>query len=416
MNQRIYYDHINDSEGVILVNAYACCPSRGSEHAVGFGWLKQMVANSAVIVITETESALEIADYAKKHSWNSLIIGIDIGETARSKCWNQGDWIFYFYYKIWQVKALIVAASLSLKIRIIWQLNMIGFREPGYLWLLAYLRQIKYIWGPVGGGNLVSLKYSFGMGGSVFIIQTIKNILNILCLLSPSVQIAGFSASRIFVSNKAMLSFFNKGLFFSRNIELQSECKFIDTLPVYMGNSRAQMPLNIADGFIKIAMSGKLVYRKGYKYFGSVLIETLKLVEAYSTSLKVKFLIYGAQDKDFDKSLASEFVDFRGVLSRQSYLEELNKCDIFLHLAIDEAGPVSAFEARRLGLPVVAYSRLGVYNDVSDYPYSYDICDGNGFACSVSHALFKCLMDINEECLVSFPEESINFDVFFGKI
>ena len=66
-------------------------------------------------------------------------------------CWNQGDWRFYKYYKEWQWKTYVIAKEIIQQhhIDIVHQLNMIGFREPGYLWKLG----IPYLWGPIGGSN-----------------------------------------------------------------------------------------------------------------------------------------------------------------------------------------------------------------------------------------------------------------------
>ena len=60
----------------------------------------------------------------------------DIGVEARDMCWNQGDYRFYYYYKKWQKKTYHLAKRIIQddKIDLIHQLNMIGYREPGYLW------------------------------------------------------------------------------------------------------------------------------------------------------------------------------------------------------------------------------------------------------------------------------------------
>lgn len=54
-------------------------------------------------------------------------------------CWNQGDWRFYKYYKEWQWKTYLLAKDICKveKMDVLHQLNMIGFREPGYLWKLS---------------------------------------------------------------------------------------------------------------------------------------------------------------------------------------------------------------------------------------------------------------------------------------
>ena len=76
----------------------------------------------------------------------------------RQMCWNQGDWRFYWYYRKWQKRTLKIAEQIvsKHKIDIIHQLNMIGFREPGYLW---ELKDIPFVWGPIGGMELMPTGY-----------------------------------------------------------------------------------------------------------------------------------------------------------------------------------------------------------------------------------------------------------------
>ena len=64
-------------------------------------------------------------------------------------CWNQGDWRFYKYYKEWQWKTYLMAKDICKeeKIDVLHQLNMIGFREPGYLWKLSQENGVPFVWG-----------------------------------------------------------------------------------------------------------------------------------------------------------------------------------------------------------------------------------------------------------------------------
>lgn len=72
-------------------------------------------------------------------------------------CWNQGDWRFYFHYNKWQQKTLAIAKQIikEQNIDIVHQLNMIGFREPGYLWKLDK----PFIWGPTNAKEAFPTAY-----------------------------------------------------------------------------------------------------------------------------------------------------------------------------------------------------------------------------------------------------------------
>ena len=70
----------------------------------------------------------------------------------RKMCRNQGDWRFYKYYKDWQLKTAMIAREICKKekIDILHQLNMIEFREPGYLWQISQETGIPFVCGPKG--------------------------------------------------------------------------------------------------------------------------------------------------------------------------------------------------------------------------------------------------------------------------
>ena len=74
-----------------------------------------------------------------------------VSEKIRKMCWNQGDWRFYKYYREWQWKTYLLAKDICKeeKIDVSHQLNMIGFREPGYLWKLSQENGVPFVWGAV---------------------------------------------------------------------------------------------------------------------------------------------------------------------------------------------------------------------------------------------------------------------------
>jgi glycosyltransferase involved in cell wall biosynthesis len=63
------------------------------------------------------------------------------------------------------------------KIDILHQLNMIGFREPGYLWMI---HSIPFVWGPVGGLKQFPITYLQDAGYKINLFNRLKNFINIL--------------------------------------------------------------------------------------------------------------------------------------------------------------------------------------------------------------------------------------------
>lgn len=61
------------------------------------------------------------------------------------------------------------------RIDILHQLNMIGFREPGYLWKI---KEVPFVWGPIGGMELMPMEYLLGVPMKQRLFNYLKNIIN----------------------------------------------------------------------------------------------------------------------------------------------------------------------------------------------------------------------------------------------
>lgn len=144
----------------VILNAYACSPNKGSEPGMAWNWCAQLAKQCELFIITEGEFRDDIEKEVKKlaQGSNMHFYYNPVSEEVRQMCWNQGDWRFYYFYKKWQKKTLKIAESILAEhhIDIIHHLSMIGFREPGYLWKI---KDIPYVWGPIGGMSYVPMQY-----------------------------------------------------------------------------------------------------------------------------------------------------------------------------------------------------------------------------------------------------------------
>jgi len=133
----------------ILVNAYAVCPGMGSEPGMGWHWCAGLARECELFIITEGEFRDEIEEALKTlPQANRMHFYYNpVSARVRKMCWNQGDWRFYLHYRKWQKKTLEIAREICSKhpVDVLHQLNMIGFREPGYLWKIP---GIPYVLGP----------------------------------------------------------------------------------------------------------------------------------------------------------------------------------------------------------------------------------------------------------------------------
>lgn len=144
----------------VLVNAYAVSPDHGSEPGMGWNWCVRLAKECELFIITEGEfrEGIERELAVLPQAGNMHFHYLPVSARVRRMCWNQGDWRFYFHYRRWQKRVLSLAREIcrTEHIDIIHQLNMVGFREPGFLWRI---KGPRFIWGPIGGMALIPTRF-----------------------------------------------------------------------------------------------------------------------------------------------------------------------------------------------------------------------------------------------------------------
>lgn len=164
----------------ILINAYACSPNMGSEPGMAWNWCVNLARHCELHIITEGEfrDKIEAVVPTLPQGKNMHFYYNPVSEEIRMMCWNQGDWRFYKYYKEWQWKTYEMAKRMCqhIHIDILHQLNMIGFREPGYLWKIP---DIPFVWGPIGGLKQFPEAYLKGAGLKMRLFNKLKNRINV---------------------------------------------------------------------------------------------------------------------------------------------------------------------------------------------------------------------------------------------
>ena len=171
----------------ILISAYAVSPKRGSECAVGWEITTRLASyfDITVLVCKETPSGAkfyqEIKEYVTKHPIKGTITFIPVSIPKSSRKYtlmhNAGFWPAYYWgYNCWQKEAFKKAQELHTlnNFDLVYQLNMIGFREPGYLWKL----DIPFIWGPTNGFHSIPFSFLNELNGKEWILQSLKHFFN----------------------------------------------------------------------------------------------------------------------------------------------------------------------------------------------------------------------------------------------
>lgn len=189
----------------ILINAYACSPCMGSEPGMAWNWVSNLAKFCELFIITEGEFRDKIEEVvpALEQGKNMHFYYNPVSEEIRKMCWNQGDWRFYKYYREWQWKTYLMAKDICSKekIDVLHQLNMIGFREPGYLWKLSQENGVPFVWGPIGGLKQFPTAYLKGAGLKMKLFNRLKNFLNVWQLKHDKRVNEAFKTAKVLVSS-----------------------------------------------------------------------------------------------------------------------------------------------------------------------------------------------------------------------
>ncbi|MFT4203283.1 MAG: glycosyltransferase [Chitinophagaceae bacterium] len=341
----------------ILINAYACSPNMGSEPGMAWNWCVHLAKHCELYIITEGEfrdridAALpDLPQGSNMHFYYNPVL-----PKVRQMCWNQGDWRFYWHYRQWQKKTLQIAKEIVEKypIDIVHQLNMIGFREPGYLWRMT---DIPFVWGPIDAKGDFPIAYLDGAGFKDKLFIHLKNYVNKL---------------QIRYSKRVKSAIQNTSLAISASSNSQHTLKeyyHIDSLLLNESgcNIREESSPNarlLHRDFMEIIWVGKLDFRKQLRLALRILSQT--------KNKNIRLHIVGGGNAEEYKKLIfalniEEQCVWHGVLNHNAVQEKMQQSDLLLFTSVAEGTPHVVLEAIANELPVLCFDTCGQGDCVDD--------------------------------------------------
>ena len=352
----------------ILINSYTCCPGMGSEQGMGWNWIVHLAKYCELFIITEGEYKKQIkewmvipehADVAERiHFYYNPVT-----ERIRQMCWNQGDWRFYKYYKEWQRKTAEIARDIckEKKIDILHQLNMIGFREPGYLWQVSQETCIPFVWGPIGGLKQFPMTYTKGESMKMRAFLRLKNLLNVWQLKHDKRVDKAFRQASLLVSSipdsyQAIKKY--KGL---ESIIIPETGTFVDTS--FEDNAQ-----RFKNEELTVLWVGKFDFRKR----PDIAIKSIALAQKAEAKIKLKVFGTGSEQrqqevKDLAQSLGiAEYVIWMGNRPNSEVTAEMRKADMLLFTSVNEDTSTVVLEAISNHLPVLCFDAFGMASVITE--------------------------------------------------
>ncbi len=341
----------------VLLGCYACDPHRGSEPGTGWGFVSHIARYHDVhAIVEEGEFRESLEKYSREHP--EVVKNITFHFVPRThheilrKIWPPS---YYWFYRAWHKRAYKLAVELDKKenFDVVHQVNMVGYREPGYLWKLNK----PFIWGPLGGLNNTAWCLLPELGLRDACHYAVRNIMNSWQKrFSYAARKVSQASHTIFVSDPEGIRTVEQ--LWGRKTVLMRE---VGT-PVIMNFPKPTV--HVAGEPLRICWVGVHEARKALP----ILLRALPLCKQ---CMEVEVLGSGVKEAEW-RSLAqklgvAERVHFHGWVKHDAVTRVMAQCHLTCITSIHEGGtPNIAMEALQKGLPIIALNHCGFATVVDD--------------------------------------------------
>ena len=332
----------------VLINAYACSPGMGSEPGMAWNWCINLANYCELYIITEGEFKEKIEEAIIKlpQGKNMHFYYNPVSDEIRKMCWNQGDWRFYKFYRKWQYTTYLIALDIIKfnRIDVIHQLNMIGFREPGFLWKI---KEKPLIWGPIDAKEKFPMNYVEKNRIKTFLFMNLKNMITSLQLrfgkrIRYMINKADFVVAASSNSKETLNKYFN----IASPLINETGC-YIQNHPIFDKTQKDTLDL---------LWVGKMDFRKQL----ALAIQTLGTLKNKAIILH----IIGDGDKQSyqkvaEKMLVKEQCIWYGKIAHEQVQQLMQKSDLLFFTSVAEGTPHVVLEAISNNLPVLCFDTCG---------------------------------------------------------
>ncbi len=341
----------------ILINAYSIAPNMGSEPGMAWNWIINLSKYNNLYVITEgrwkDEIQKEIINFPYRYNINFYFN--PVSHKVHQMTSKQGDWRFYYYYRKWQKDTLKIAEKIIAenKIDVIHQLNLIGFREPGYLWKIDK----PFVWGPVDAKEKFPTAYLNGSNiKQKLFIHLKNNLTKIQFLTSTRIKNTVKNADIIFGASSESVSSIKK--FYHKNAILLNE-----TGCYYNNNKKVD---KTPSDQLNLLWVGKLDFRKQLGIALNTIVTTnnksviLHIVGDDSSSIANKYKTLCKKLKIEDQCI------WYGKISHAQVQNRMKKCDLLFFTSVAEVTTHLLLESLSNNLPVLCFNTCGQGDTISE--------------------------------------------------
>lgn len=339
----------------ILISCYACSPYKGSEPGMGWNFVRCLSGIHELHVITESKFQPDLEKYFSEHpeerkAYHFYFIRKERHKKLR-KIWPPS---YYWFYRKWQKEALKLAQELEMKehFDLVHHLNMVGFREPGYLWKMNK----PLVWGPTGGMHQSPWVLLPNIGFYGMLYYGIRNILNLKDIHLNKLPRKMAERSNVIIAATQDAHDAIKKVW-KRNSIIIPEVGLLDS-------SLSECIDREWNGKLRIVWTGQHTPAKALNF----LLEALSQCRNVS-NMELHVLGEGKYTKRWKimaEKLSLKNIVWYGWIPREDAIRIMKGCDVLCITSLADLTSSVLLEGMSYGLPVIALNRFGFANTITD--------------------------------------------------
>jgi glycosyltransferase involved in cell wall biosynthesis/thymidylate kinase len=337
----------------LLVSAYACDPTSGSEPAVGWNIACGLASQHDVWVITRANNAPAIeAELSRKPVRGLNFIYHDLPHWARF--WKRGRRGAYIYYYLWQLSGHRVAAAAHARVKfdVAHHVTFVTYWRPSFLAFLP----VPFVWGPVGGRDDVPLRFWGGLGAQGIGYEILRELGRFIAERDPLLRLTGRRCAVALATTPKTRMRLER--LYKQPVAQLSQICF--QAPKENGEDELSFLLRLGppeDGAFRFMSIGNLIPLRGL-HLGLEAFARCGLKDA-------EYWIVGhGKQRGRLENLAANLgiagrVRFHGRVPRKEVFRLLGACHVLLHPALYESGGWACVEGMAAGRPVICLDLAG---------------------------------------------------------
>jgi glycosyltransferase involved in cell wall biosynthesis len=334
----------------VLISAYACDPSKGSEPGNGWNWAVGIAQRGYIVhVLTNSRGKKEIEKKIKEDHLENLNLHFHYVDHSRfwSKAYYLNFILMYCAYWLWQNKIFNYSKNQLKTIKF----DLVHHVTWGSLKIGSKLHTLGYpmLFGPVGGGQQTPLNYRAYLGKDYYK-EKFRNRIGTLVLRFNPFSKSILKKCKILVTNRDTQNIVSK------LSKISPELIFDAAISSPINNNiQKQIHTNL-----NLLWVGRIYGFKGLRLIVSALYRLEK-----NDLKKIKLTIVGdGPDRDGIEKLVEQYnlrdvINFIGMIPYKEVENYYRESDAFIYTSLRDSFPSQILEAQLWKLPVITLNLHG---------------------------------------------------------